>query len=284
MRNRRAVLEGLGKILDAGALEELFIGPDEEAAFLYDLLVESARARSSVYYWEICRTARRRGVTPDYVIDRASVLLGAMAERRRTDLYRILGVPALSSAETIRQRWLDVAKESHPDVGGNGAAFRRAKEAYEILRDPDRRADYERFWVRALAPFERVVDRDEVDGAQLSPAPPPPAPAGPARVTIDERPVPPGEPPDLDSPLGVLHAAAQLFAQRAALDRRFDGRALSHGPGLAGVLAGVEAALAPVSRAELDELRTEVDRLAAAVETWRERLVAIAALKQRLGA
>ena len=85
MRNRRLALEGLAKILDAGAIEELFIGPDDEAAFLYELLVDTARARRSYYYSEICRTARRRGITPDYVVDRAAVLLGAMAERRRMD-------------------------------------------------------------------------------------------------------------------------------------------------------------------------------------------------------
>src|SRR2546428_8443889 len=71
MRSRRLAFEGLAKILDAGALEELFTGPDDEAAFLYDLLIDAARARNSVHYSEICRTARRRGVTPDYVVDRA---------------------------------------------------------------------------------------------------------------------------------------------------------------------------------------------------------------------
>ena len=30
-KDRRAALDGLVKILDAGALEELFTGPDEEA-------------------------------------------------------------------------------------------------------------------------------------------------------------------------------------------------------------------------------------------------------------
>lgn len=162
VRNRRAALEGLSRILDAGAPEELFTGSDEEAAFIYELLGDATRARSSSYYWEICRTARRRGVTPEYVIDRAHVLLAAMNERRRTDLYRILGVQPLASGEMIRQRWLEIAKRHHPDVGGDGGVFRHAKQAYEILRDADRRADYERFWVRALGPFERVAPRDDV--------------------------------------------------------------------------------------------------------------------------
>jgi hypothetical protein len=161
VRNRRAALDGLSRILDAGAPEELFTDSNDEAWFLYELLVDSSRGRSSSYYWEICRAARRHGVTPEYVVDRASVLLAAMNERRRTDLYRILGVQPLSSAETIRQRWLEIAKRHHPDVGGDGAIFRHAKQAYEILRDDDRRAEYERFWVRALGPFERVARRQE---------------------------------------------------------------------------------------------------------------------------
>src|SRR5690606_19229097 len=103
----RAVLDGLAMLLDAGGLEDLFGGPDDEAAFLYDLLRETARGRASAHYWETCRTARRRSVTPEYVIDRAAVLLASIEERRRADLYRLLGAPPLSSPETLRQRYLE---------------------------------------------------------------------------------------------------------------------------------------------------------------------------------
>jgi hypothetical protein len=128
-------LDGLGKILDAGALEELFTGPDEEALFLYDLLAGChARARVA-YYWEICRTrAARRGV-PEYVVDRAAVLHSTMVERRRTDLYRILGVPPLSSNETIRRRWLEIAKLHHPTSAATAPVFRQARQAYDVLSD-----------------------------------------------------------------------------------------------------------------------------------------------------
>src|SRR5213594_4316531 len=179
MTGRRAALDGLARILDAGAPEELFTGPEDEAHFLYGLLVDTARARASAHYWEIRRTARRRSVTPDYVADRAAVLLATIEERRRTDLYRILGVPALSSGDTIREHWLELAKRLHPDVGGDGARFRRAQQAYEVLRDPARRAEYERFWLRALGPFERVAPREdlpplEVMGATVLPVRRPP--------------------------------------------------------------------------------------------------------------
>jgi hypothetical protein len=158
---RRAALDGLERILDAGALEDLFAGPDDDAAFMYDLLAEVARGRGSACYWEICRTARRRGVSPEYVVDRAAVLLASIDERRRIDAYRILGVAALASPEAIRHRWLEFAKTGHPDVGGDPTRFRRVKEAYELLRDPQRRGDYERYWQRALGPLERVVPREE---------------------------------------------------------------------------------------------------------------------------
>ncbi|HWP64331.1 MAG TPA: DnaJ domain-containing protein, partial [Candidatus Limnocylindria bacterium] len=173
MGTRRAALEGLTRILEAGALEDLFTGPDDDAAFMYDLLVEVARGRSSSCYWEICRTARRRGVTPEYIIDRAAVLLASIEERRRIDAYRILGVEGLASPEAIRHRWLEFAKTGHPDVGGDPARFRRVKDAYELLRDPQRRSEYERYWLRALGPFERVIPRDpELDApVRREPAP-----------------------------------------------------------------------------------------------------------------
>src|SRR5213596_2471755 len=148
MTGRRAALDGLARILDAGAPEELFTGPEREAHSLYGLLVDTARARASAHYWEICRTARRRGVTPEYVVDRAAVLLATIEERRRTDLYRILGVRPLSSGEMVRLRWFEVAKRHHPDTGGDGTLFRLAKQAYDVLRDPTRRTEYERFWLR----------------------------------------------------------------------------------------------------------------------------------------
>jgi hypothetical protein len=250
MSSRRAALEGLSRFLDATAPEELFTGPEDDAIFLYDLLVDTVRARRSSYYWEICRTARRRGVTPEYVIDRAAVLLGTIEERRRTDLYRILGVPALASAETIRQRYLDLAKLHHPDIGGDGAMFRRAKEAYEILRDPARRGEYERFWLRALGPFERVASREDVPLLETMQASvrswPRPEPAAP--------PSPPAAP-------------ARPEAERPAES------------GMTGVLAALRTMLGPVRTEDIEAARADVARRIAELEAVRDQLGTLAALK-----
>ena len=269
LHNRRSALEGLGKILDAGAPEELFTGSDEEAIFLYDLLQDTSRARSSSYYWEICRTARRRGVTPEYVVDRAAVLLNAIVERRRTDLYRILGVPHLASGEMVRLRWLEVAKRHHPDTGGDGTLFRLAKQAYDVLRDPTRRAEYERFWLRAHGPFERVLPREDEELAQAPEpveAPPPPTPAAEPHTAAAQ---------------AVLNPAGRLFALRAELDRRVAAAGLG---GVSGLVTRLQTALGAVERAELDALASEVQGVIGEMETLRDDLAALATLKSRLRA
>jgi hypothetical protein len=284
MRNRRAALDGLGRILDAGGLEELFTGPDDEAAFLYDLLVDVARGRSSSCYWEICRTARRRGLTPEFVTDRAVVLLASMEERRRTDLYRILGAAPLSSADMLRQRWLDFAKTGHPDVGGDAGRFRQVKEAYEILRDPDRRSEYERFWVRALGPFERVAPIEEAL-PQITARPLPAAVVGERRVVmVVKKPATAPVTEDAaraDGPRAALHAAARLFAARDVLDRRVQPVGDATIGGLSALLSRVEDALAPVSLAELTRLRAEVADGIGRLEAVQGELAALAALKRR---
>ena len=302
IRNRRAALDGLAKILDAAAPEDLFTGPEDEALFLYDLLVDSSRARSSSYYWEICRTARRRGVTPEYVVDRSSVLLGAIAERRRADLYRILGVPPLASDEVIRHRWLEVAKRHHPDVGGDADVFRSAKRAYEVLRDTERRAEYERFWLRALGPFERVAARDgaamlegisvtvrteprpvAVGAGVVTPPPSRPVPTEPPARPVERPPIAPlrvAERPN-DSVRGALQAAARLLAAREALDARIDASVAS---GIAGLIGRIEAVLSAVTRTELDDLAGRVHAMIGDLEQLRGELDTLASLKRRLPA
>src|SRR6185295_4850801 len=217
-------------------------GPDDEALYLHHLLHEVVRGRGSPYYWEICRTARRRGVTPEYVIDRASVLLASIEERRRTDIYRVLGVPPLAAEETIKLRWHEVAKQLHPDVGGDPMHFRQAKEAYEILRDAGRRSEYERFWLRAVGPIARLADGD--DGVPAAPAT-----SGIATRTTTERRVvmvakrgpAAAEAPASESVRGLQEATERFAEAQAGLDERLAGSALGGMAGLTALLGRVES-------------------------------------------
>lgn len=59
------------------------------------------------------------------------------------DLYQQLGVARSASAAEIRTAYKRAAKRAHPDAGGSSAAFAALKLAYDVLRDPARRARYD---------------------------------------------------------------------------------------------------------------------------------------------
>ena len=64
------------------------------------------------------------------------------------DYYRMLGVSRDASADDIRKAYRSLARKYHPDVSkdsGAEARFKQINEAYEILRDPEKRRTYDRF-------------------------------------------------------------------------------------------------------------------------------------------
>jgi curved DNA-binding protein len=63
------------------------------------------------------------------------------------DYYETLGVPRDASAEDIRRAYRKLARKYHPDVNKEPGAedrFKQISEAYEVLRDDDKRARYDR--------------------------------------------------------------------------------------------------------------------------------------------
>jgi molecular chaperone DnaJ len=64
------------------------------------------------------------------------------------DYYKILGVERDAGRDEIKASFRRIARESHPDANPNNpeaeARFREAAEAYEVLRDPERRRHYDR--------------------------------------------------------------------------------------------------------------------------------------------
>jgi molecular chaperone DnaJ len=74
----------------------------------------------------------------------------------KRDFYEILGVSKSSSADDIKKAYRKVAMQYHPDRNpGDKTAeekFKEAAEAYEILSDSDKRAQYDRFGHQAFSP------------------------------------------------------------------------------------------------------------------------------------
>lgn len=72
------------------------------------------------------------------------------------DLYEVLGVPKNATADDIKSAYRKLARQHHPDVNPNDPSaedrFKEIGAAYEVLRDPDKRAAYDRYGTTDGAP------------------------------------------------------------------------------------------------------------------------------------
>jgi DnaJ-class molecular chaperone len=59
------------------------------------------------------------------------------------DYYSILGVPKNADDKTIRKAYKIQSMKHHPDRGGDEEQFKKVNEAYQTLKDPQKRAAYD---------------------------------------------------------------------------------------------------------------------------------------------
>jgi len=61
------------------------------------------------------------------------------------DYYKILGVAKNASAEDIKKAYRVLALKYHPDRGGDSEKFKEVNEAYQVLSNPQKRAQFDQF-------------------------------------------------------------------------------------------------------------------------------------------
>ena len=73
------------------------------------------------------------------------------------DFYKVLGVDKKSTPEEIKKKYRSLARDLHPDKTQGDSAleekFKAVSEAYDILSDPKKRAEYD----EARSLFELVL-------------------------------------------------------------------------------------------------------------------------------
>jgi len=75
------------------------------------------------------------------------IFKGLQSRMQFRDYYEVMGVPRDAKAEDIKRAYRRLARKFHPDVSKESDAEERFKElgeAYEVLKDPEKRAAYDR--------------------------------------------------------------------------------------------------------------------------------------------
>lgn len=85
------------------------------------------------------------------------------------DLYEVLGVDKTATDEEIKKAFRRKARKLHPDVNKAPDAedqFKELSEAYDVLSDPNKRAQYDRFGTipGAASGSQPYVDLDDIFG------------------------------------------------------------------------------------------------------------------------
>jgi curved DNA-binding protein CbpA len=105
----------------------------------------------------------------------------------RGDPYSVLDVRHDASSDEIKRRWRELAREHHPDRAPGDDHERerlttrmaRINAAYDLLRDPVRRARYD------ATPEARRNRREDTPGRPQAGGPPPPPPTRPVTARFD---------------------------------------------------------------------------------------------------
>lgn len=60
-------------------------------------------------------------------------------------MYDVLGLNRDATSDDIKKAYRKLAREHHPDKGGDAEKFKKVQEAYEVLSDPQKRQNFDQF-------------------------------------------------------------------------------------------------------------------------------------------
>ena len=64
----------------------------------------------------------------------------------KRDYYEVLGIPKTASEDEVKKAFRKLAVKHHPDKeGGDETKFKEINEAYEVLKDKQKRQRYDQF-------------------------------------------------------------------------------------------------------------------------------------------
>ena len=87
--------------------------------------------------------------------------------------YEVLGIAVRATPDEVRAAYRRAARAHHPDAGGDARAMSDLNAAWHVLRDPGRRATYDRLLARRPAagrsrPASASDHADDADDADLA--------------------------------------------------------------------------------------------------------------------
>lgn len=82
-----------------------------------------------------------------------------------TELYEVLGVDKKADTSTIKKAYYKLARVKHPDKGGDPEEFKKIQAAWEVLKDDDKRAKYDKYGLEGLEGGDMPEGADDIFSA-----------------------------------------------------------------------------------------------------------------------
>jgi len=147
LRIERKVFEKvILQIIDSADMRELVCEFSKNPPFFHSLLSDISKGKDSPNYHLLERVAGDKKVNEEFIVQQAKSILSFFApDRPKDDYYETLRVLPTADTREIRKSWLKLVTAYHPDkVGDEGLSItKKLNEAYEVLRDPVKRSQYD---------------------------------------------------------------------------------------------------------------------------------------------